>query len=882
MLIFAVVSHPAMATPWFNMFMTSPIPPDQDLAFIVLDSVFGVMNFNGSAGFFGSCISDTTVDCLDMHNRVIPSPTVYPQPFHMALHQMMQFYSMGIAFTAMLIIIYHVIAIIGEMVVSGTPFGERFNKAWFIPRLIVFFALITPMTIATGAGAPANAGISGAQFITLGVSKIGSNMATNAWENFHTTLTTGGLNMLGDNPSLVALPNIPEVAQLTQFMFVVRTCMYAERVVHEKDVQPYIVREHSDNVTNIKTHTGASEPYNTMGIASPYGPATEDVLDLYNTTLEDAFQFSRYGSITIRFGHYNPPDANPPAPTAANPLGVHDDDWGYVEPTCGELSIPYLGMDPEVVGPLGGGQLGIQENYYLSIMEYLTQDEFADNVAKCVVEATVPYDHNPTCINQSYTLNGFFGGGNPQSKWLLADAAKQTVERYNRLNRKYLGGDYFDETGAYISNSGGGSSNTIQHIKDNYNFALPPEIRDRGWAGAALWYNKIAEINGLVNSALQSMPRPFKYPRVMEVIASQHKEIDKSAGWNDRFSMLLEDGSTVELYHDGDQYIAAALHTVYKFWDEAAPQTTSHQKKTGNPILDFTNTMLGTNGLMDIRDNKGAHPLAMLSAMGKGMVDAALQNLFYGAVGQGIGEIFSEHFLGAMGDIASTFFLKFGMMMLAVGFILYYVLPFMPFIYFMFAFSGWIKSIFEAMVAMPLWALAHIKMDGNGLPGPWATNGYFLLFEIFIRPTLIIFGLVASIDLFSALVDVLHDVFDLVLLNITGSDFEAVMGNSAIHSLSEMRGPLDELFYTVIYAIIVYMMALSSFKLIDQIPANIMRWMGVAVSTFREGSGDPAEELSGRMFRGSQMTHAQLSSMMDQMKGIAGRDRVTDAQVITG
>ncbi len=36
------------------------------------------------------------------------------------------------------------ITVSNETVTSGTPFGRRFNRAWFIPRLIVFFALIAP------------------------------------------------------------------------------------------------------------------------------------------------------------------------------------------------------------------------------------------------------------------------------------------------------------------------------------------------------------------------------------------------------------------------------------------------------------------------------------------------------------------------------------------------------------------------------------------------------------------------------------------------------------------------------------------------------------------------------------------------------------------
>ena len=215
---------------------------------------------------------------------------------------------------------------------------------------------------------------------------------------------------------------------------------------------------------------------------------------------------------------------------------------------------------------------------------------------------------------------------------------------------------------------------------------------------------------------------------------------------------------------------------------------------------------------------------------------------------------------------------------LSIGFILYYVLPFLPFIYFFFAFSGWIKSIFEAVLAMPLWALAHIKLDGEGLPGPWATNGYFLLLEIFLRPILIIFGFLASITLYASLVNVLNDVFYLVVNNAGGFNFERDL-YSATPTIEFMRGPVDEFFLLAIYTVVVYMLGLSSFKMIDQVPNNIMRWMGVTVSTFQEHAGDPAGELVGRMFQSSQVTSAQLTSMVGQLKGLKTNVSAADVAV---
>ena len=300
-------------------------------------------------------------------------------------------------------------------------------------------------------------------------------------------------------------------------------------------------------------------------------------------------------------------------------------------------------------------------------------------------------------------------------------------------------------------------------------------------------------------------------------------------------------------------------------------QETVSTRSSKNSIIDFINTVFGTDGLMNIMDNKGTHPLAMLSSAGKGIVDASIRNLFAGVVGQGVGEILTDDFFGPLAGTAGEFLVQMSLLTLSIGFMLYYVLPFMPFIYFFFAFAGWIKSIFEAVVAMPLWAVAHIKVDGEGLPGPWATNGYFLIFEIFLRPTLIVVGLLASISIFSALIATLHEVFHVLTLSATGFDLQKEIFDPTILStgdnLDYWRSPVDELFYTVVYVILVYMIGLSCFKLIDQIPNNIMRWMGVTVSTFSETAGDPAGELTGKMYRATQMTNAQITTSIARMKG---------------
>lgn len=151
------------------------------------------------------------------------------------------------------------------------------------------------------------------------------------------------------------------------------------------------------------------------------------------------------------------------------------------------------------------------------------------------------------------------------------------------------------------------------------------------------------------------------------------------------------------------------------------------------------------------------------------------------------------------------------------------------------------------MVGVPLWALAHLRLDGEGLPGDSASNGYFLLLEIGIRPILTVFGLVAALLIFTAQVRVLHFIWDLVVENSAGySDTNIIPLDASYHDDmvsttprdAYKRGIVDQFFFTIIYTIIVYMLATASFKLIDSIPDNILRWgyRGLGVRRSESGS----------------------------------------------
>lgn len=958
--ILSLFALPVFASPWTNTFLTTPLGPEQDMAFIVLDRVFGIMNFTGTAGFFESCYS-TAVDCYNIRGDIVPKPAIFPQPFHLALHRFFGFYTLGIAFLSMVVILYYVAAIIGESITSGRPFGQRLNKAWFIPRLIMFFALIAPMNMGGFGGN--NIGINAAQFITLGIAKFGSNMATNAWDRIflpNAILDPFIDTTLGRAETLIAIPNAPEMATLTQFLFVARMCMLSEQIMNNRTDKQYLniflVRDSSsmdDADFGFIGLPGANFPPGGNGNAIYY---SLDTLSLpQRPYFEEALRFSRFGKIIIRFGHFNPPGGG--GAGDPNESGAYDNDLGYVKPTCGELVITptailpdpdrgdpvttglantsgsIIEVDPhgfdETGGTLPRQILGVTETYYKVIEQYFYHDPFFDELAHCMLKSILPYDHDSSCVDMQFTAAYAAAPAVPESRWGNVDLVRQNINYYNNVNRAVITGMWWQpNTGIFQVPSDGGTPgagwtgtagwngrlivppneyNFIDQMRLKYDFAIAPEVRRLGWAGAALWYHDIANVNGMFMSAVHNLPRPTKYPELMEMIAAQHKENETNPSWANRFNPLLADGRLASLPNPGDHYIAAALYSGFKMWGQGGVQSSVQTRGTGSVVIDTVNMIFGTEGLYDLLEGMqqgphadgrtlNVHPLALLSSLGKGILDAAMRNLMIGVVGQGIGELVDDSAVGPLSKLFGDTAARIALIGISIGFVLYYVLPLLPFVYFFFGFSGWVKAVFEAMVAMPLWAVAHIKIDGEGLPGPWATNGYFLLFEIFLRPTLLIFGLIASLHIFTALVNGLNDSFHLVVLNATGYDMEHNMAAPTVSlphtnptgpqgTIDFMRGPLDEFFYTVIYAVLVYMLALGNFKLIDQVPNAILRWMGATVSTFKDNSGDPAGELAGKMYRSGEITRAQLMEMLGSIKGAGkswGGDDVTDTALKTG
>ncbi len=410
-----------------------------------------------------------------------------------------------------------------------------------------------------------------------------------------------------------------------------------------------------------------------------------------------------------------------------------------------------------------------------------------------------------------------------------------------------------------------------QHYADAANivdFDFNDQTRLRGWGGAGIWYNRLAQINGGYTVATMNIPRASKFPTTMQKVLEERQKADGAITSCESYNPNLANNEDMPLTGNDLNY-AKIMNDTYQYW------TCDNAGSSNNFIIDAAAAIFGLEGLISIRDtiddgdgdpttNIQIHPLAKLSALGKGLIESAVRNIGMAVVASGVGGFFSGlgEQAGAQTFIAaSSMFVSIGVIGLSIGFITFYILPFLPFIYFFFAVGGWVKGIFEAMVGAPLWALAHLRIDGDGIPGKMAMNGYFLIFEIFIRPILTVFGLIGGMATFSIMATILNEVFDLVVLNTANVNLDADESAFSRHTI-------DVFFFTVMYAIILYMMALASFKMITMVPNSIIRWLGQSISAFNDNAGDPAGSLTSYAAIGGNQLGSKLAGGLTQ--GVQG------------
>ncbi len=195
--------------------------------------------------------------------------------------------------------------------------------------------------------------------------------------------------------------------------------------------------------------------------------------------------------------------------------------------------------------------------------------------------------------------------------------------------------------------------------------------------------------------------------------------------------------------------------------------------------------------------------------------------------------------------------------MLLAGLVLAYLLPAVPFIRFLFGILSWILAVIEAVLAITIFAAAHItREDADTLVTRQTRMGWLFLPGLVLRPVLMIFGLVLGYFAFTAIISLLNAVW-LPLMQISHAQAGA--------------SPLGFLAMLVIYTIIAWTAANASFKLIDILPHHVLTWIGGAAGIDAGGTEGVGIAAVGAASRGGAVATPGFVGRMG--RGILGIQR---------
>lgn len=412
---------------------------------------------------------------------------------------------------------------------------------------------------------------------------------------------------------------------------------------------------------------------------------------------------------------------------------------------------------------------------------------------------------------------------------------------------------------AYSAASSGGASRELHQ-----------KMVAAGWGGAGIWYTKFGQLNQKFQQAVRN-----GVPAFTEIVSRTPRDDDRGSvsGMSDEEARAQATISRAVAFVQSLEPAAPADSLVHTDNGQVVDSEAFWTKVTERPIETILNFVFRTEGLRLLRTTPTLDPMIVLVSAGDRMIQGSMAAFTMGMASRVIAESVSDSwftsipFIGTAIDIAAKTVIAFGAFFVATaligfmaGVVLFYLLPLLPFVYFFFSIIGWGLSVVEAVVAGPLWALAHVRIDGEGMAGSGAIGGYYMLLEILLRPVLIVAGLIIGYEAFGVGAYMLSTIFDSVTNTLDASMVSSWLDTNPATDRGASSG-IDNFIYTILFTIIVYGMALACFKLPDRLPDHIMRWMGAPGGTSPFAGGKDAPDMQGTVLAGGAAVHGISSGL---------------------
>ena len=204
-------------------------------------------------------------------------------------------------------------------------------------------------------------------------------------------------------------------------------------------------------------------------------------------------------------------------------------------------------------------------------------------------------------------------------------------------------------------------------------------------------------------------------------------------------------------------------------------------------------------------------------------------------------------------------------LMVGIGFITAYYIPFLPYMIFTFGALAWLIAVVEAMAAAPLVALGIAHPEGHDALGK-SEQGLMILLNVFLRPAMMVIGFIASIAMCYVGVWLLNAGFSNVLGYLDSSNVWGMRRSMADVSLTLPWAKIFGFFFAILtYTSIYLTLVEKAFSLIFVLPDKVLRWIGGQQEGIGEAASQWTSDTKGKVEKGGEGMDKAMGSMQKAM-----------------
>lgn len=385
-----------------------------------------------------------------------------------------------------------------------------------------------------------------------------------------------------------------------------------------------------------------------------------------------------------------------------------------------------------------------------------------------------------------------------------------------------------------------------------------------GWIGAGAYYTTLARVNAEINTLVTAQSSVSG--REFGVLLTQDRFVRDAGGTN----LLGFRNSSGDLLPTEAE--AARVMTDYMELFETSSYPLA---ALGFPVS--TADIIEANA--EAGDSSSGLIQRALQSLNEGLqrVQASILRYFDPANSESgdpmIGLISMGSFLISFGGallLASAFGVRIAVIMVpffsvifAAGATLSFVLPLMPFFYWILGVTGYFLLVVEAIVAVNLWALAHMRMEGDGISGAAGSKGWLMLLALLMTPVLMVFGFLIGMGIFRVSSDL-----------ISAGMFYAVSGISGGSNI--LVGLIGIIAFSIMIVTAYIFILERSFSLISEFPNRVMMWMGEGINI--SGGEDRIRAAAAASGVGMNAVGNTMEKPFQMRQGADGSTRESSAQ----